>query len=204
MSVNLETLLLLAGLIMAIALSLSITFLIARFAAVKEIPWLEDARRILAEIKERIEEEDLPLEIEDIGVLMGLLKGKVVSISKVKIEEIQEAAKELNILFMIMRREISQVLKDMNISGIEVKTEDEDRSALSIGQFIRKCEEDNHSREEILKVSSEKGNEFFILRDEEIKRLCMELRERNSVTRFLEAKKEFLSLIEKIGSRLYG
>lgn len=195
---------LLVSLIVAIILSLSITFLIARLAGIKEILWLEDAKRILRRIKDRIDAEDLPVEIDDIIALMGLLKGKI-STSKVKLEEIQEVAKELNILFMIMRREISQLLKDIGASErIEVRTEDEAMSALSIEQFIRKCEDDSLSREEILRFPSEKGKKFFILRGEGITRFCMELRERNSVLRFLEAKNEFLSLIEKIEFRLHG
>ncbi|MCX7792973.1 MAG: hypothetical protein N2257_00990 [Thermodesulfovibrionales bacterium] len=145
-------------------------------------------------IKERIENEDFPLDIKDLARLREFLNERILT-------ELQESAKELNILFMIMKRELVPML---DTSGLIESSEDELRRALSIEQFIIKCGEDSLSEEELLKIPSEKERQVFILRDDVLKRFCKELKEKNSVKRFLEAKRDFLSLIEKLVSKIDG
>lgn len=169
----------------AVGLSLLLTFLIIRIAAIKEIPGLKEARRLLKDLKARIEAEDLPLEIKDLTALEPL---------PLNLKELGDSLKELNILFMIMKREILLMVSDIN----EV-SEDTGGNYLSIENLLERWAQGNLKEEEIIRLPVE-DNKFFVLRDKDLKRFCEQLMERNSVRRFIEAKKELLGLIEKIES----
>lgn len=183
------------SLMAAIGVSLLITFLIVRFAGIKEIPGLKEARRLLKDLKACIEAEDLPLEIKDFTVLEALPLKNI-------IKDIKESLKELNILFMIMKREILLMVSDINEVS-EKGTSDVQGNYLSIERLLERWSQGNLKEEEIIRLPLEE-NKFFVLRDKDLKRFCEQLMEKNSVLKFIEAKKELLGLIEKIESQIYG
>ncbi len=173
----------------AVGVSLLLTFLIVRFTGIKEIPGLKEAKRLLKDLKARIEGEDLPLEIKDFTALETL---------PLNLKELGESLKELNILFMIMKREILLMVSDIN----EV-SEDTWDNYLSIEKLLEGWSQGNLKEEEIIKLPLEE-NKFFVLRDKDLRKFCEQLMEKNSVLRFIEAKKELLGLIKKIESQFYG
>lgn len=173
----------------AAGVSLLITFLIVRFAGIKEIPGLKEARRPLKDLKACIEAEDLPLEIKNLTALEAL---------PLNLKELRESLKELNILFMIMKREILLMVSDINELSEDVRD-----NYLSIEKLLEGWSQGNLKEEEIIKLPLEK-NKFFVLRDKDLRRFCEQLMEKNSVLRFIEAKKELIGLIEKIESQIYG
>ncbi|MFN3739409.1 MAG: hypothetical protein ACK4TF_01890 [Thermodesulfovibrionales bacterium] len=184
-----EILLIIISLLAAIGLSLLLTFLIVRFTGIKEIPGLKEAKRVLKDLKACIEAEVLPLDIKNFTALEAL---------PLNLKEIRESLKELNILFIIMKREILLMVSDIN----EV-SEDTNEDYLSIEKLLERWSQGNLKEEEIIRLPLEE-NKFFVLRDKDLKRFCEQLMEKNSVLRFIEAKKELLGLIEKIESQIYG
>ncbi len=184
-----KILLIIISLLAAVGLSLLLTFLIVRFTGIKEIPGLKEAKRLLKDLKTRIETEDLPLEIKNFTALEAL---------PLNLKDIRESLKELNILFMIMKREILLMVPDIN----EV-SEDKGGNYLSIETLLERWSQGNLKEEEIIRLPL-KENKFFILRDKTLQRFCEQLMEKNSVLRFIEAKRELLKLIEKIESQIYG
>jgi hypothetical protein len=104
-------------------------------------------------------------------------------------DELAEAIKELNILFMIMRRELSLLVSSLRLETVE--SED----SVSIEGLLDMFGKGLLGQNVIVRLPFEGGYGNVILSGEDLKRFCEELRDMNSVRRFLELKRHIIKLI---------
>ncbi len=173
-----------------IALSIIITFFIVRYAGKKEAGGLKESMELLEHIKSMLLSGVFPVELKNIH-FHGLLAKSIK-------DELAEAIKELNILFMIMRRDLSLLVSSLRLGKMESE------SSVSMEELLDGYEKGLHGENVIVRLPLEDGYSNVVLSGEDLKRFCEYLRDMNSLRRFLELKKHIIELINEMESKLHG
>lgn len=172
-----------------IALSIIITFLIIRYAGIKEAGGLKEAKELIEYIKSMLLSGVFPIELKNIHFHGLPARG-------VK-DRLAEAIKELNILFMIMRRELSLLVASLRLETVESE------ESVSIEELLDMFGKGLLGQNVIVRLPFEGGYGNVILSGEDLKRFCEEIRDMNSVRRFLELKRHIIKLINDMESKFY-